>query len=142
VVDVNETSGVVRFAVFANFKGTDTLLIWGDRVGLGRCQALLHTLASDASRAAVLNQQLWALAVGRTKLQLARCQSGCMMKVRHAEGGASIAWHCAAEIFAEHADKIGALISSSNRGHQYLDMRGDPLQVLVSVDEYPPDLKP
>jgi hypothetical protein len=59
-----------------------------------------------------------------------------------AVAGADMTWNCSMEEFADHTEKLAALISPTcASGHQYLDYQEKPaVQVIASRGEYPDSL--
>jgi hypothetical protein len=52
-------------------------------------------------------------------------------------------WGVSANDLADFVDKVDALVSSNRSGHQYLECGShDSITVIVSLGEYPEDLRP
>jgi hypothetical protein len=130
---------ILRFSVFEDFKGETTLLLWGDDEGIAQLHAVLAELADGRRSAASPHEMPWATAIDGTRFKLSVAQDGRdTMSVT--SPGTYVDWQCAPENFAEFADKVAALRSSTGESaHQYLDVRGEALQVMVSRGEYAPD---
>jgi hypothetical protein len=129
----------LRFGVFEGFKGATTLLIWGDDEGIAHLRAVFGEFANGRRHAASLQEMPWATAIDGTRLNLRVARNGDD-KMSVALAGTHIDWKCSSEHFAESADKVAALLSPAcESGHQYLDTRGEALQVMVSKGEYAPD---
>lgn len=127
---------MLKYGFLEDFKGADTLLVWGDDDGLAQFGMLLRRLASRSSQSESLQAVESAIAHGniRVEFRLSTTAVGGMSMTDD-----TIVLACSPETFAEFGDKVAALIAPGcGMGHQYLDAPGmTGRQVIVSKGEYP-----
>lgn len=132
----------LHFGFFENFSGSDSLLIWGDAEELTNLHILFGEFAKGKRNAASLNEMPWAESVDGTLVNL-QCVSDRDQGIDAHETATRrvINWRCSAGQFAEFENKVAVLIvPMSKAGHHYLDQSGDqPIQIIVSQGEYPPN---
>jgi hypothetical protein len=123
---------MLQAGLFRDFKGADSLLIWGDAEGI----ADLHTALS-------------ALFGGvRSDLRISGPDGNLLIKVtgagRHStlkESDGGLEWTCSRTMIDE-AEGLVAGLEAASSGHQYIDLSGLARQVIVSKAEYPASLRP
>jgi len=127
-----------RFGVFERFKGSTTLLIWGDEA-LGQLEDLFRRLATGHARAVDLAKTGWAAAEGNCAVTISTTDKAVSDVILHRDGG-----RCAVDcqLSREDLQRFSEQIEALNRvpnGHQYLDTKNVtlPLQIMVSKGEYP-----
>jgi hypothetical protein len=131
---------VLRFGIFNNFKGCDTILLWGDAIGFERLQAIFQEFASGARHSVALQEMTWAEAVRGARLHIELRSRWATANIDLA--AATVTWRCSVEEFSDNAEQLATLISPSCAGgHQYLDYQENPaLQIIASKGEYPDSL--
>jgi hypothetical protein len=129
---------MLKAGFFENFKGADTLLIWGDEGGLALLQQLL-ALSSGASTSAAIHEIEGANILPGLRVMLKAGPSELRVD-RNGEDVAIVA-STSADLLASFADKIVGLADPKRRtGHQYLEWPGSAgIVVMVSKGEYPDD---
>ena len=117
---------MLKAAVFEEFKGATTLLLWGDGEGMALLLRGFDALRSGADH---------EFSVGGQSFDLT---------VIHGEGstlfrnGTDLRWCCSREMIALAAELTEPLLHQV--GHQYLDVAGGAEQIIISRDEYPADM--
>lgn len=117
---------MLKAAVFEDFKGATTLLLWGDGEGMA-----LLLRGFDALRSGV-------------GVEFVVDGPNCDLTIIHGEGstlfrnGAYLRWCCSREMIALAAELTEPLLYQV--GHQYLDVAGGAEQIIISRDEYPADM--
>lgn len=127
---------MLQAGLFTDFKGADTLLLWGDADDISQLHTKLRTLRDDAMPA----------------LHVAGCTDGSPLSIIVVNDGSCISeltrtneglrWACSRPVIEETEALIGALCDGT-AGHQFVDISG-PLatQAIVSKGEYPQTLRP
>jgi hypothetical protein len=130
---------MLRAGFFENFKGADTLLIWGDEQGLARLQQLLAQLPSRAGTSAAI-QEIEGIHV-RPSLKIMFELGSNELRVDSNGADVVILASCSADMLATFASKVAGLADPKCRtGHQYLEWPGGAnIVVMVSKGEYPDD---
>lgn len=126
----------LQSAYFDNFKGGPSVLIWGDAAGL---RNLIDVLRMSATGSAPLSQ--FCQAVDGREIVLERIPESSSM--RSTDRG--FEWGVSPKDATRFGNLIDALASSGRAGHQYLEpefCNADALAVIVSMGEYPDDLRP
>src|SRR4051794_13757963 len=122
---------MLKAAVFDDFKGATTLLIWGDEEGMGKLwQGLLSLRDGFGDELAIdgPNGVLLVCSVDEeTKVSTLRLE------------GRRTCWTCSLDTIELAADLVEPLLSGA--GHQFLDVSGLAEQVIVARDEYSADLR-
>ena len=109
-----------------DFKGSPTLLFWGDNADMADMLDQLRALDTDRPVARI------GLGENTIVIILA-AQSGRS----HVKSDAGVSWECSEETLRRTADLIGTLLNST--GHQFVDADGQAEEVVISANEYPPD---
>jgi hypothetical protein len=133
---------MLRFGFFEDFKGSDTLLIWGDTTGLSHLQKLLLDLGSAKDRRASLHASKWASSPQDFTVDFeTSIEAPGVLRVEQGMKRVAIVVRCSTNQFAKFAEKVAALTDPTCKiRHQYLDDLESPgIQVMVSKGEYPPD---
>lgn len=130
---------MLRASFFKNFKGADTLLIWGDEQGLVRLQQLLAQLSSGKSLSASIEEIEGAQL--RPGLRITFELGPSELHIERKGGDVAMVASCAADLLASFADKIAELADPRRRtGHQYLEWPSSAgIVVMISKGEYPDD---
>ena len=131
----------LRFGVFERFKGSTTLLIWGD-TGLDKLEELFRGLATGRTRAVNLAKTGWAAAGGDCAVTFSPTDKAVSdVILRRTAGRCAVDCQLSREDLQRFSEQIEALNKSPN-GHQYLDTKNVtlPVQIMVSKGEYPATL--
>lgn len=113
------------------FKGVDTLLIWGDDTDIEGLLAGLIALASGS-------QAVWVAphARDRTGLTITAAHEVEQLSDVTVDGD-GVQWTCSSDVVA-HAGQLVAALTSAASGHQYIDAAGPSVtQVMIAKNEYP-----
>ncbi len=130
----------MRLGFFRNFNDGDALLLWGERQAFLELLEHLRQLASSKLRTLAVHQLGGVQSVGKTQLFMQTSDRQDEMMAEGVDQAMIVKLKCTAERYAEFADKIEALCSSAEPGHQYLDTHGSqPLEIIASMGEYPPE---
>jgi hypothetical protein len=115
-----------RLGLFQQFKGADTLLLSGSPADIADLSARLgEFVASDAPE--------WPVhSVAHTSPRNPAQLFASRFSQPHAAG---FVWLCSSESVPAVQGKLQALASSVS-GHQYFDLFGSSVQLVVSVGEY------
>jgi hypothetical protein len=125
----------LRSAYFANWKGSSTVLFWGDAVGMCDLRDFLRAL--PASNALTLDR--FCRAVDGKTITVRAVADQRDTGVRLARD--SLEWKLRPDLAADFAELVDVL-ASSMAGHQYLDAHSGDIIVEVSTGEYPESLHP
>lgn len=109
-----------------DFKGTPTLLFWGDNVGIAAMLDQVRGLGADRPAARVGS--------GENTVEIILSALSYRSHVRTDEG---VSWECSAETLRRVADLIASLQNTT--GHQYIDADGRADEVVISANEYQAD---
>jgi hypothetical protein len=121
---------MLKAGVFDDFKGATTLLLWGDREGMGALLTSLSALRDTRGEFAVEGPD-----GGLTVCYASDKNEGSTLRTE----GNCFRWVCSGEALKFAADLIEPLLSGA--GHQFLDVDGLAEQVIIARDEYPADLR-
>jgi hypothetical protein len=121
---------MLRAGAFKEFKGATTLLLWGDKTGM---QSLLGGLSALRKR---YTNEL-ELEGNNGKLAISRLVRGSGKSHLTRKDG-SLLWRCSTDILELAEDLVRPLLAQP--GHQFLEVDGLAEQIIISRDEYPPDL--
>ena len=123
---------MLQAGLFLDFKGTDTLLIWGDSEGIAALRAAMVALSrGDTSHIQIsgdvdLSVSLIEASEGHSNLSRL---------------GRGLEWTCARRMFVE-AEALLAEMNEVETGHHYFEVSGLAAQVIVSKGEYPAEMRP
>ena len=133
----------MRFGIFEDFKSERTLLVWGIGSDLRPLVDALDDVARGPRTFIPFDRSLGAEAVGDVDVTLELASQNCVLFRQHGEGS-TIQLRCSREKCAELAEQLRPLAATPDQvGHHYLEITADqPLQIMVSAGEYPPDLTP
>jgi hypothetical protein len=128
---------MLKVGFFEDFKGADTLSIWGDEQGLARLQQLLARLSSGTSSSAAIHE-IEDVHI-RLGLRIILVSGPSELRIERNDSDVVIVASCSADLLASLADKIAGLADPKQRsGHQYLEWPGSAgIVVMVSKGEYP-----
>lgn len=125
---------MLRCAFFRDFKGANTLLVWGNNDDAVRLRAGLLAFRED-QRAAFCVEG----GPGLTRLELQLLSGDGLSRIRGTEE--DVVWSCSREALS-HAIAIIEPLTTASDGHQYVDVRGGlASQIVISVNEYPESLR-
>lgn len=132
---------MLRFGFFEDFKGSDTLLIWGDMTGLSHLRESLRDLGAGKDVCISLHEMEYASSSQNLAVDFETSIETPVLRMEYDAGGGTILARCSAARFSEFAQKVAALVDPDCKtGHQYLDEPGwANVQIMVSKGEYPPD---
>jgi hypothetical protein len=117
---------MLRLGLFHQFKGADTLLLTGTAHDIADLSHRLEEFAASPDFELPLHG--FAQVSASHPAQLFAC--------RTAQPPLSgFGWPCSPELLPSVQGKLHAVASSGNR-HQYFDLIGSPIQLMVSVGEY------
>jgi len=122
---------MLQAGLFSNFKGADSLLIWGDPEGVTDLRVALSALARGVKSTLRINgvdDDLWI------KVSDADVRS----ELKRSPGG--LEWICSCATMDETEALVTGLEIASS-GHQYIAISGLARQVIVSKAEYPAELR-
>jgi hypothetical protein len=122
---------MLQAGLFPNFKGADSLVIWGDSEGIADLRVALSALAQGTKSNLQINgpdDDLWI------KISNASDRSKLM---RSAVG---LEWTCTVATMVEAEGLVEGLEKASS-GHQYVAISGLARQVIISKSEYPASLR-
>jgi hypothetical protein len=126
----------LRSAYFADWKGSPTVLLWGDAIGM---RDLRDFLRNEWSSSTALALARFCEAVDARKITVKTVSDEYDTGMHFARDG--LEWKLRSDLAESFAEKIDVLASSKS-GHQYLDSYGDDITVEVSIGEYPDGLHP
>lgn len=123
---------MLQAGLFPDFKGADSLLIWGDAEGIADFHIALLALSRGT----------------RLDLRISGVDSNLLIKVSGAkrlsevtEAGDGLEWTCSCAQIDEAQGMVAGLDGASS-GHHYIAVSGLARQVIVSKAEYPASLRP
>jgi hypothetical protein len=121
---------MLKAGVFDDFKGATTLLLWGDREGMGTLLASLCALRDTRGEFSIEGPE------GRLTVCYASDKNeGSTLRTE----GDRVRWDCSGEALKYAADQVEPLLHDA--GHQFLDVDGLAEQVIIARDEYPANLR-
>jgi len=118
--------------LFPDFKGADTLLLWGDADGM----ADLHIAIAALSRGDM--SQFRIKGDGDLFIKLAESDDRFSELSRSGNG---LEWACSRAVLVE-AEAMIAGLDEAPSGHHYMEISGHAGQVIVSKAEYPASMRP
>ena len=124
------TMGQVHIAFFKDFQMTDTLLMDGDREGLGLLVQTLHQLAAGPGDPVALHELPFVNAHHGIRV-FVLCTSRDSASIR----GGEITWERSAAGWKDAAAMV-AMLMQGRPGHQYLDAEHDDIMLMASTGEY------
>jgi hypothetical protein len=125
----------LRSAQF-DFADRRTVLVWGDADGMRELRDFLREVRTATAPRALNSFCIAIDGKGITVVPMSdRRENGMYVRKDHLEWKLD---RTAADDFAEMVDEL----TEVSDGHQYLDSRGDEVQVMVSTGEYPADMRP
>lgn len=110
---------------FEQFKGADTVLLSTDSAGVRELARELEQFA--ASETAALRIPVMPIPGHEADLVAVR--------EVHADGSARFRWLCGPSEVSDIVQKLNSL-ANSKQGHQYFELVGSKVQLMVSVGEY------
>lgn len=122
---------MLNAAVFDDFKGATTLLVWGDGEGMETLLAGLSAVRDGKNTELVIDGPNGGLVVSSV------AERG-EVSTLDAEGK-RLRWVCSPDAIELAADLVEPLLDGA--GHQFLDVSGLAEQVVIARDEYPADLR-
>jgi hypothetical protein len=126
----------LRSAYFADWKGSPTVLFWGDAIGM---RELRDFLRSDWPSSNALALAKFCEAVDARKIIVKAVSDKRDTGMHFARN--DLGWRLRSDLAEDFADKVDVLASSIS-GHQYLDSYSNDITVEVSIGEYPDGLHP
>jgi len=126
----------LRSAYFGRWKGSPTVLLWGDTEGMRELRDFLRNARNVASG---LTLQRLCVAVDNKTIAVKAVSDRRDTGMRLVQNG--LEWGLRPDLADEFAEKVDRLVASS-AGHQYLDAYGSSIVVEVSTGEYPDSLHP
>jgi hypothetical protein len=128
----------LRSAYSATFNGGPTVLLWGDTAGLRALGDFLRKLlvVPGAMTLGAFCEAVDGKPVS-VRMRANRRETG--MRLNHQ----GLEWTLRPQSADDFAELVSALASSGKSGHQYLTCGvTDEITVMVSLGEYPHDLRP
>ena len=116
---------MLRIGLLRNFKGADTVLIEGAPSDI---ETLSKSLAEVVFGKAVAVHEVAAVAPGHPVALFAATAS---------PGTKGLWWKCSSEEIESIQEKLEPL-TQDGKGHQYFDLEGSNIQLIISVGEYGP----
>jgi hypothetical protein len=123
----------LRSAYFANWKGSPTVLLWGDAIGMRALEDFLRSERPSSTFATFCE------AVDGRTITVKTVSDKRDTGMHFAGGG--LEWKLRSVETQDFADKVDVLTSCTS-GHQYLDCYATDITVEVSIGEYPESLHP
>ena len=120
---------MLQAGLFPDFKGADTLLLWGDAQGIAELREAIAALSRGD--AATITVSELSISTSENSEQLSSLSRVC-------DG---LRWVCPFSVLVESEGLIAGLDEASS-GHQFIDITGLVDQVIVSKNEYPDTLRP
>lgn len=117
---------MLKIGLFQNFKGADTVLIDGTPSDI---EDLSKSLAEVVVSKAVAVHEVAAVAPRYPVALFAATAS---------PGTRGLWWKCSSEEIETIQGKLGPL-TQGGKGHQYFDLEGTNIQLMISVGEYGPN---
>jgi len=125
---------MLRCALFKNFNGADSFLIWGHNADARKLHAGLLAML-------VLQSECFRIegGLGIAALLLQRSEGECASELRGTPSEAI--WRFSMDILANVTASVESL--TTHTGHHYFDVNSDfASQVMISANEYPETLRP
>lgn len=123
---------MLRAAFFPNFKGSNTLLIWGDNSDMVRLSdGLLEICWGERPVFQIVGGR------GLSALQVRAGRGDRMSRISGSED--TLEWVCSPEVLKDCLGLIEPLLTSA-MGHRYVDTQGGLAdRAMIAVNEYPDD---
>jgi hypothetical protein len=123
----------LQSAYFEEFKDGPKVLLWGDAAGMRKLSDLLRDLhrAPDFRPLSTICQSVDGKEIA---IKVSSHATGMHFNRETLE------WNLSSTLADDFAELVEVLTTATN-GHQYLDC-GDGITVMVSVGEYPANLRP
>lgn len=119
---------MLQAGVFPDFKGANTLLLWGDAQGIAELGSAMAALSrGDITTITVSDLSISASNDYKRLSELSRADDG-------------LAWVCPPSMLV-HAEGLVAGLNEAQSGHQFIDVTGLADQVIISKNEYPQTLQ-
>jgi hypothetical protein len=118
---------MLNVGLFPDFKGADTLLFWGDALGVAELRASIAELSRGLTSTITISDV--SISVGEHAPQsseLSRTSNG-------------LAWVCAPNVLGRVEELLAGLDGAAS-GHQFIESTGLADQVIVAKNEYPETL--
>jgi hypothetical protein len=134
----------LQFGFFPNFKGLDTLLIWGNQ-GFEKLRDLLLAVEEGNPEWVKFEETNWAKPVGDCSVTFVRRAAPSSEFVVRRNGTTTvIVCHMTSCVLYRFRCQLDSLVGApGSRGHQYLDLPGPrQLQIMAAVGEYSASLRP
>ena len=126
----------LRSAYFSDWRGSPTVLFWGDAVGM---RELLNFLRSPLTASSERSLEAFCISVDGRRITVRAVSDERDAGMRLAQTG--LEWRLHPDLAEDFAHKVDQL-TSTDAGHQYLDASGNEVAVEVSIGEYPEALNP
>ena len=121
---------MLKAGVFDDFKGATSLLLWGDRQGMGVLLASLSALRDTRGEFAIDGPEASLIVCYASD-----ASEGSTLRTE----GNGFRWFCSDDVVKLAAALVEPLLDGA--GHQFLDVDGLAEQVIIARDEYPADLR-
>jgi len=116
------------------FKSADTLLFAGSQDDIARLRHFfLNWKGEEIDLIEILQAQEKLYVFSVTELHLGSAAKGSIFKWRDDKG----TWLISKEYLEQMIGLLDGLLESSKPGHQYFDVSGSPVQIMIAKDEYP-----
>jgi hypothetical protein len=129
---------MLRVGLFNDFKGADTILVWGDAEGFQELHSTVLALLDGQEQTATVGS-------GRTTLTIDVEDSGgfgLSRLISDPIDANSLRWTCSQSLLDNTAGLLAGLATATN-GHQYVDVSGPvATQLMFSAGEYPDEMSP
>jgi hypothetical protein len=125
---------MLRAALLPDFKGSRTLLIWGNNSDMALLSHGLLELRCDERPVFKIEG-----GQGLSALQVQAGRGDWMSRI--SGSGDALDWVCSPDVLEDCLRRIEPLLTSAT-GHHYVDAHGGVAdQAMISVNEYPDDLR-
>ena len=125
---------MLRAAFLPHFKGSNTLLIWGDNADMARFNDGLLELSRGESSVVEIKGG-WGLSALRVRAE----SSVGVSRISGSE--VALEWVCSLDVLEQCLGLIEPLLTSA-AGHQRVEAQGGLAdQAVIAVNEYPDDLR-
>ena len=121
---------MLHASFFHDFKGAETLLLWGDNSDMAHLSAGLVAVRKG-------QHPIFAIegGPGITALEIRPARGDWLSRLSGTYE--ALKWVCSPDVLDDCINLIEPLLTSSG-GHQYVDTEGDLAeQVMIAVNEYP-----
>ena len=129
---------MLRVAAIEDFKGADTVLVWGDAHGVRQLHAALLELASGEKESFTVGAGAGSATLSITVED--RAGFGTSRLDSDPADPGRLHWTCSRSV-ADNTAWLVAALDAAAHGHQYVDVSG-PLaaQLIFSKGEYPEEM--